>query len=125
MLRLRYRRGWTAVPVAVLLWFASLTPLAAQWLTSSLSAACCRSKCCCHRTKHSSQGPAISERTCGAGCDSATFGSAASVACPPLPLRTWAPALPVSEQAGTLEQFHSSTSSLPQLQQRPPPIHLT
>ena len=76
-------RRWTVIPIALLVWLASLAPLTAQWLTSSLAAACCRAKCCCHRAKHSpTSGPAISSQTCASGCGSAQFGPSVSTGSP-------------------------------------------
>jgi hypothetical protein len=119
-------RRAAAVSVAVLLWFASLVPLTAQWLTSSLAAACCRTKgkCCCHRAK-STGGPGISSRLCDAGCGSANFAVSGDAGFVPIEARSWAPAIHVSAHAGAADRVSGSAPSSHQLLQRPPPsIHL-
>src|SRR6516162_2181318 len=81
------QRG-AATLVAMVLWLASLAPLGAQWLASS-AAACCRTKCCCHRAKGSTSGPAISNRGCAKGCGLAAFGPAGGASLAPAQAASW------------------------------------
>jgi hypothetical protein len=119
---LRHRR-WTqraaAIPVALVMWFASLSPLAAQWLTSSVASACCRTKCCCHRAKTKTDGPAISGTSCASGCTVSAFS--------PVAAAVWAPSVHRAAHAAaadrilTIETAEAIHTSNPQLWQRPPP----
>jgi len=122
----RLHRRWTrraaVVPVALLLWFASLSPIAAQWLTTSIASSCCKHKCCCHRAKHAGTGPAMSASTCASGCAIAPYTPvlAAEFVAP----QSVAVSHPTRVADAIANQQPLASPFFAQLYQRPPPANL-
>jgi hypothetical protein len=108
--------------LTAVVWFGSLTPITSQWLMAQVAANCCRHKCCCHRVKHTGSGPAMSARSCDAGCAMAPATPVA--AAESIAKNTHAPQIVVIAAAAAPESHTPRHTSLVPLYQRPPPVHI-
>ena len=108
--------------LAVLLCFASLTPVFANTLSESGS--CCRThaKHCCRKTSgHSSSGPAFSTGSCPGQCCQFAPGSSATIVVPP-PAHAIAGPAAAGARILASEPALNAAFSDDALRQRPPPV---